>query len=372
MRPGDELARLLERELERLGVDRVGLRDRDDAALDAEEPEDREVLVRLRTRALRGVDDEQEEVDPRRAGDHRPHEPLVAGDVDERQRAAAGQLERRVAEVDRDPARLLLGEPVGVLPRQRPDERRLAVVDVTGGADRQRHDEDVVATASVTRPLCARLEHGAGDLVDLVVRERARVEQEAAVAHDADDRRLARAAARRASSSSTAHAALGSSASGSAPPPTRATVSSTSPPIRPASRSARAADGLERLVEHPEHGDLAPRALGVRRAGQSVPSSAASVSLSARSARWSGWRRRRSTRSARPTTMPACGPPRSLSPGEADEVGSRGDARSGGRLVAEVEERAGAEVVDERQAGPPRDLPRAPASRRPPVKPTIR
>ena len=38
------------------------------------------------------------------------------------------------------------------------------------------------------------------------------------------------------------------------------------------------------------------------------------MSLSARSARWSGWRRSRSTSSARPTTMPACGPPSSLSP----------------------------------------------------------
>ncbi len=46
----------------------------------------------------------------------------------------------------------------------------------------------------------------------------------------------------------------------------------------------------------------------------SVPSSAASVSLSARSALWSGWRRSRSISSPRPTTMPACGPPRSLSP----------------------------------------------------------
>ena len=47
---------------------------------------------------------------------------------------------------------------------------------------------------------------------------------------------------------------------------------------------------------------------------ESVPSSAASVSLSARRARCRGWRRSRSTSSARPTTIPACGPPSSLSP----------------------------------------------------------
>ena len=65
------------------------------------------------------------------------------------------------------------------------------------------------------------------------------------------------------------------------------------------------------LAEHPQHRDLDSARRG---RAESVPSSAASVSLSARSARWSGWRRRRSTRSARPTTIPACGPPSSLSP----------------------------------------------------------
>ena len=45
--------------------DRVDLRQRDDAAFDPEQAEDLEVLVGLRARSLPGVDDEQEEVDPR-------------------------------------------------------------------------------------------------------------------------------------------------------------------------------------------------------------------------------------------------------------------------------------------------------------------
>ena len=89
-RAGHELARLLERELERLRVDGVGLRHRDDAALDAEEPEDRKVLVRLRPRALRRVDTSRKRSIPVAPGDHRPHEPLVARDVDERQRRPLG------------------------------------------------------------------------------------------------------------------------------------------------------------------------------------------------------------------------------------------------------------------------------------------
>ena len=97
------------------------------------------MLVRLRPRSLAGVDHEQEEVDAARARDHGADEALVAGDVDDREARAVGQLERRVAEVDRDPALVLLGQPVGVLAGQRLDERRLAVVDVTRGTDRQRH-----------------------------------------------------------------------------------------------------------------------------------------------------------------------------------------------------------------------------------------
>ena len=81
--PGHELLRLCARELERLVVDEIGLRQRDDAALDAEQPQDREVLVRLRPCALARVDHEQEEVDAGRAGDHRAHEALVPGHVDD-------------------------------------------------------------------------------------------------------------------------------------------------------------------------------------------------------------------------------------------------------------------------------------------------
>ena len=137
---GNELTRLFEGQLERLFVDRVGLRDGDDAALDAEQPQDRKVLVRLWAGTLGGIEDEEEEVDAGRAGDHRSHEALVPRHVDERERPSARQLERCVPEVDRDPPRPLLGQPVRVLAGQRADERRLAVVDVPGGADGQRHD----------------------------------------------------------------------------------------------------------------------------------------------------------------------------------------------------------------------------------------
>ncbi len=138
---GHELPRLGERALERLRLDRIGFRHGHDAAVDPEQPQDREVLVRLRPRALGGVDHEQEEVDPGGAGDHRAHEALVAGHVDHRQPPPVGKLQRRVAELDRDPTLLLLGQAVGVLPGQRLDEPGLAVVDVTRGAEDERSHE---------------------------------------------------------------------------------------------------------------------------------------------------------------------------------------------------------------------------------------
>jgi hypothetical protein len=100
---------LVDSKLERVGIDCVNLRDGDDAALDAQHAEDGEVLVRLRACALAGVDDEEEEVDPGRTGDHVADEALVTRDVDEGDPPAVGQVERRISEVDRNPALLLLG-----------------------------------------------------------------------------------------------------------------------------------------------------------------------------------------------------------------------------------------------------------------------
>ena len=99
-----ELARFEERQLPGLVVHGVHLRDGHDACFHSEQAQDRQVLVRLRARPLAGVDHEQEEVDARGAGDHRADEALVAGDVDDREAPPVRELERRVAEVDRDTA----------------------------------------------------------------------------------------------------------------------------------------------------------------------------------------------------------------------------------------------------------------------------
>jgi hypothetical protein len=67
-----------------LGVGGVRLRHGDDAVLDAELPQHRHVLARLRHHAVVGRDAEQEQVDPGRTRDHCPHEALVPRHVDDR------------------------------------------------------------------------------------------------------------------------------------------------------------------------------------------------------------------------------------------------------------------------------------------------
>ena len=114
------------------------------------------MLVRLRARTLACVDHEQEQVDPGCPGNHRAHEPLVARHVDERQAPSIGKLERCIAEVDGDAARLLLRQAVGVLARERANEPRLAVVDVPRGADGQRHAEIACATSSTSSSVSVR------------------------------------------------------------------------------------------------------------------------------------------------------------------------------------------------------------------------
>ena len=154
------------------------------------------------------------------------------------------------------PRRLLLGQPVGVLPGQRPDEPRLAVVDVARGPDRQRHRQRSSGARGLRLPPRPRRP-----------RRPSSVRQSRSVGRRGRRRRPAarRGGAAPQSASSTAHAALGSSASGSAPPPTRATVSSTSPPTSVGEPLRSGADGLDRLVEHAQHGDLVRVRAGSRR-----------------------------------------------------------------------------------------------------------
>ena len=115
----DQLGDLHAHDLHGLVVHQVALGQRDHAALQAQQPDDRQVLPGLGHDAVVQRDHQQEQIDARGARDHRADEALVAGDVHDGQPAAGRQLERRVAELDRDAAALLLRQPVGVDAGQR-------------------------------------------------------------------------------------------------------------------------------------------------------------------------------------------------------------------------------------------------------------
>ena len=75
-------------------------------------------------------------------------------------RARRRQRERREAELDRDAARLLLRQAVGVDAGQRAHERGLAVVDVSGGAEHVGASAWISARANPSRPKYGRSAFG--------------------------------------------------------------------------------------------------------------------------------------------------------------------------------------------------------------------
>ena len=114
----------------------IALGERDDAALDAEQLADREVLARLRHHALVGGDDEQHEVDARRARHHRAHERFVPGHVDHAEsRTPRGSSSGAKPSSIVMPRAFSSGRRSAVDAGQRAHERGLAVIDVPGGAE---------------------------------------------------------------------------------------------------------------------------------------------------------------------------------------------------------------------------------------------
>ena len=113
----------------------IDLGERDDAAGDAEQVDDGEMLAGLRHDAVVGGDHQQHEIDAGGAGQHVVDEFLVAGHVDEAEHGAVRRRQIGEAEIDGNAARFLLLEPVGIDAGQRAHQRGLAVVDMAGGSD---------------------------------------------------------------------------------------------------------------------------------------------------------------------------------------------------------------------------------------------
>ena len=121
--------------LKPLIVHEIALRDGHEAATDVQQVEDGEVLARLGHHRLIGCHHEQGKVNPAHAREHVVDEPLVPRNVYDADLAAVGKGHPREAEVDGQPALLLLLEAVRVDAGERVDERGLAVVDVSRRSD---------------------------------------------------------------------------------------------------------------------------------------------------------------------------------------------------------------------------------------------
>src|SRR5262245_56942399 len=93
------------------------------------------MLQRLRHYPIVGRHYEEDEVDPGGPREHVVDESLVTRNIDKAEHGAirCGQVGK--AEIDRDAACLFFFEPIGIDTRERPDERSLAVINVTGSSD---------------------------------------------------------------------------------------------------------------------------------------------------------------------------------------------------------------------------------------------
>ncbi len=118
-----------------IGLDPVDLGDDPGDLGDPDQFEDVEVLQRLRTRPVIRGDDQQHPVDRQHAGQHVGQEPLVPRHVDKPELGAVGQRRIGKAEIDRQPASLLLRQAIGVDPGQRLHQRGLAVIDMASGRE---------------------------------------------------------------------------------------------------------------------------------------------------------------------------------------------------------------------------------------------
>jgi len=132
---------------EALRADGIGFRDNGEAATDAEEAADGEMLFGLRLDTFFCGDGEENGIDAACACEHIADKELVSGNIDEAdsQRGVVGRVrvEGGESQIDGDAAPLLFGQAVGVHAGESVHERRLAVVDVTSCSDDDRFDRRV-------------------------------------------------------------------------------------------------------------------------------------------------------------------------------------------------------------------------------------
>ena len=108
----------------------INLRQCNDAAFDADQINDGQMLAGLRHDAIVGRHNQDNEVDANGAGQHVVNELFVAGHVEKADRGGIGEMLIGKPQIDRDAALFLFRQAVGIGARQRLQQRRFAVVDM--------------------------------------------------------------------------------------------------------------------------------------------------------------------------------------------------------------------------------------------------
>ena len=111
----------------------IGLGQRHNPAIDAEQLQDLHVLAGLWHHAVVEGHHQKRCIDAACTGEHGVDKPLMPGHVDEAERIGIG-----VAKIDGDAATLLLGQTVRINTGQCLHQRCLAMIDMAGGANDHR------------------------------------------------------------------------------------------------------------------------------------------------------------------------------------------------------------------------------------------
>src|SRR5437667_8166998 len=133
-RSGNQAFGLRAHQLQQIFFDQILFGDDDHTLAHAKQPADIEMLARLWHHALVGGDDQSNDIDTVRTGQHVFDEALVPRHV-HKAYAHVAEIQIGKAYVDGDPAPLLFRQTVGIDAGQRAHQRRLAVIDVTRGAN---------------------------------------------------------------------------------------------------------------------------------------------------------------------------------------------------------------------------------------------
>ena len=275
----------------------------------------------------------------------------MAGHVDEPDLAPGRQRRPREPQVDREPAALLLGQPVGVHAGQAKDQRGLPVIDVAG---RRHHLRRAFLRRS---SLFQRVADRPGQPFVVLRRHRPQVERDVAAARCGRTPAAGRGAGARrpppARATGMRSPADGTAWPGSEPPPTAASLAPAAAPSKCAAIArARSRSAPPRLRQHPPERDVA-RA-GPSRTGEASPRARPRSSCPGAPPGRPGCGGGARPRRRGPTTSPACGPPSSLSPENATRSAPGAQRLDHGRLVRRdagvAVEQPAAHVVGERDA----------------------